>query len=188
MPPSRQGKVRRLREIVGRGTPPWESNLDQQLILLGAESLAGSAAILGHLVTNQDLNADSSRAPGYQSDLEESAAAAPIIRAGNIAGSLLVSSVRPDYFSPLQCTLIENYAELIALAFDPSDFYEAPCIALGTLPSFQVQRSHFSNFRQRVVETVLQAARNRQPITSIQADLLVWQQFEEELVDADTSL
>ena len=35
MPPSREGKIRSLRESVGRGTPPWEGKLEQQAILLG---------------------------------------------------------------------------------------------------------------------------------------------------------
>src|SRR6266487_795610 len=36
MPPSREGKIRSLRENVGRGTPPWEGKLEQKVILLGA--------------------------------------------------------------------------------------------------------------------------------------------------------
>ena len=41
MPPAADKKIHSLRESVGRGTPPWESNLDQQAILLGADLWLG---------------------------------------------------------------------------------------------------------------------------------------------------
>src|SRR5205085_8873280 len=43
MPPSNGNKVRSLRESVGQGTPPWNGDLEQQAMFLGAESLAGYA-------------------------------------------------------------------------------------------------------------------------------------------------
>ncbi|MDQ6645103.1 MAG: hypothetical protein M3Y76_11690 [Chloroflexota bacterium] len=188
MPPSQEGKVCSLREIMGRGTSPWESSLDQHLILLGAESLAGNAAISGHLLTNQKLQQDSTLAPGYRGQWEESSAAAPIMHESGIGGSLLVSSTQPDYFLPPRCMLIENYAELIALAFDHDDFYASRQIELGAVPLYEKQRPHFSRFRQRVMDTMLAASRNQLLITSVQAEQLVWQQLEEELLHGHTPL
>jgi transcriptional regulator with XRE-family HTH domain len=182
MPPSREGKIRSLRESLGRGTPPWEGKLDQQAILLGAESLAGHSVSLGHPVVNQDLSENQSLSPGYHGLWEESAAATPIMFEGNIAGCVLVSSTQPNYFLQSRQTLIQSYADLIALAFEPDEFYDPRHIELGLVPFQEVQRSYLSGFRQRLNETMLQATKIQQPLTIFQAEQIVWQQFEEELL------
>ena len=180
--PSHEGKVRSLRESLGRGLPPWESDLEQHAILLGAESLAGNTVISVRLIVNQNLRENSSLSPGYHGVWEESAAAAPITLEGKIAGSLLVSSTQPEYFLPSRQTLVQSYADLIALAFSPEDFYEPECIELGVMPPQAVQRPYLSGFRQRLVDTMLQASRNQRPITFTQAEQLVWQDIEEKLL------
>jgi transcriptional regulator with XRE-family HTH domain len=182
MPPSSDKKIRSLRESVGRGTPPWESNLDQQAILLGAESLAGYAVILGRLVANQDLSEEQSLSPGYHGQWEESAAAAPIMLEGKVSGCLLVSSSQPNYFQPSRQTLIESYADLLALAFDAVEFYDTRQIELGLVPFQEVQKSYLSAFRQRLSETMILATKNQQPLTISEAEQIVWQQLEEELL------
>ncbi|MFL5695726.1 MAG: GAF domain-containing protein, partial [Ktedonobacteraceae bacterium] len=113
---------------------------------------------------------------------EESAAAAPITLEGKIAGSLLVSSTQPDYFLPSRQTLVQDYADLIALAFSPEDFYDPECIELGVMPPQRVQQPYLTGFRQRLVDTMLQATRNQQPITITQAERLAWQDIEEKLL------
>ena len=182
MPPSADKKIRSLRESVGRGTPPWESNLDQQAILLGAESLAGHSVSLGRLLVNQDLSEKQSLSPGYHGLWEESAAAAPIMLEGKVSGCLLVSSTQPNYFQQSRQTLIESYADLIALAFDAGEFYDTRQIELGLVPYQEVQKLYLSGFRQRLSETMIQAAKNQQPLTIFEAEQIVWQQFEEELL------
>jgi transcriptional regulator with XRE-family HTH domain len=182
MLPSQDGKIRSLRESMGRGTHPWEGKLDQQAILLGAESLAGHAVTLGHPVTNQNLSESKSLSPGYHGLWEESATAAPIMLEGNVAGCLLVSSTQPNYFLPSRQTLIESYADLIALAFEPWEFYEAKYIELGIVPFQEVQQAYLAGFRQRLTEIMLQAARNHHSLTITHAEQVVWQQFEEELL------
>ena len=182
MPPSHVGKFRSLRESLGRVSAPWGSNLEQQAILLGAESLAGNAVTSGRLVVNQNLTNGQGISPGYRGLWEESAAAAPIMLEGKVAGCLLVSSTQPNYFLPLQQTLVQDYADLIALAFGSQEFYETQQIELGLVPLQEVQQAYLSVFRQRLAETMIQAARNQQPLTVIQAEQLAWQQFEEELL------
>lgn len=49
MPPARDGKILSLREYVGCGTPPWNSDLEHQTMFLGAESLAGYVVTTGLL-------------------------------------------------------------------------------------------------------------------------------------------
>jgi hypothetical protein len=181
MPPSAE-KVRSLRECTGRGTPPWKSHLEEWSILLGAESLAGSAVISGRLQVNQDFKGRHSIAPGYQDRWERSAVAAPIMRSGNIAAVLLVSSMQLSYFSPDYCRLIENYAELLTQAFAPADFYEPQHIQLGVMPFAEFQRPYVAQFQQRFKTVMMEHARDEQPFTSLQAEQIAWQQIECELL------
>jgi len=179
MPPSTGQKVRSLRERTGRGTPPWRRDLEQQAIFLGAESLAGHVIGSLHLEVNQDLRDEHTRSPGYRGPWEESAAAVPIMSMGKVAGSLLVSSAQRDYFLPSRCKLIESYAELIALAFAPEDFYEPRQINLGVLPPYGVQQPYISGFRKRVL-----AVMQQQPMHVFEAEQLVWHQIEAELLQS----
>ena len=182
MPPSTDKKIRSLRESVGRGTPPWDSNLDQQAILLGAESLAGNAVSLGRLVVNQDLSEEHSLSPGYHGQWEESAAAAPIMLEGKISGCLLVSSSQTNYFPQSRQSLVESYADLLALAFETAEFYDPRQIELGLVPFQDVQKLYLSGFRQRLSETMIQATKKQQPLSIFDAEQIVWQQFEAELL------
>lgn len=182
LPPSSGNKVRSLCETFGQGTPPWMSNLEQHAVLLGAESLAGYAIITSRLQTNQNLTAESGLSSGYRGAYEVSAAAAPIMLVGDLAGVLLVSSTQVDYFEPARCQLIESYAELLALAFAPEEWYAPEQVDLGLLPPAQVQQAYVSGFQQQVVETMLQATRDQQPLAVLQAQQVVWQHIEAELL------
>src|SRR5438128_1821361 len=55
MPPSTGRLIRSLREVIGRGTPPWSLELEHKATLLGTESLAGHAISTGRLQYQQDL-------------------------------------------------------------------------------------------------------------------------------------
>ncbi len=182
MPPTADKKIHSLRESVGRGTPPWESNLDQQAILLGAESLSGNAVSLGRLVVNQDLSEKQSLSPGYHGQGEESAAAAPIMLEGKVAGCLLVSSSQTNYFHQSRQILIESYADLVALAFESAEFYDTRQIELGLVPFQDVQKLYLASFRQRLSETMIQATKNQRPLTISEAEQIVWQKFEAEML------
>ena len=188
MPPSRKNRIRSLRESIGWGMPPWKSELDQEAILLGAESLTGYAIMSGRIVVNQNLKMGPSLFPAYRGEWEESAVAAPITFEGNIAGSLLVSSTQPDYFVLSQLNLVTSYADLIGLAFGSEEFYGPECIDLYLLPPPAEQRGHLSRLRQRLIDIMMQARRNSQPIHLMEAEQLVWQQIEEELLQSSLSV
>ena len=183
MLPNREHKIQSMREAAGRGTPPWERDLEQQAALLGAESLAGHVVISGRLEVNQRLEDDLGISPGYRGAWEQSAVAAPIMHVGRIAGSLLVSSTQPDYFLPGRCTLIQDYADLVALAFSPEEFYSFEQIQLGVLPSYEEQRPYFFEFRRRLAEIMIRAARDNLSLNLVQAEQKLWQQIEQELLD-----
>ncbi len=142
----------------------------------------------GHLEVNQALGKRLSLSLGYKSVWEESAAAVPIMREGSIAGSLLVSSAQQDYFSSERCVLIESYAELIALAFDTQDFYEPQQVGLGFLPPYDVQQPYLFDFRHLVFQTMTQASKSKELMNIVQAEQVVWQQIEEQLLQEDIEI
>ncbi len=186
MPPS-HGKVRTLRETIGLGTTPWVHDLGQNFRLLGIESLAGSAVAEGGLKSNRNLTDTSSRQAGYRDRWEMSAAATPIMRAGEIAGVLLASSTQPDYFAEPLNDLLDQYAGWLALLYENKDFHPTQNIALNVLPSYDKQRMLLANFSQRVADIMTGQAQDGHPITVDQAEYIVWQQIEAELLSSITS-
>lgn len=182
-PPPGSTKVRSLRESVGVGTPPWAGDLEQQALFLGAESLAGYTVSLCRSSANQNISEESTFIPTSPGEHEKSAVAYPILYAGRVAGCLLVSSIQINYFlSPSRLSLIQGYTDLIALAFEPEDFYDPQDISLHVMPPHKIQRPYFANFRQRVANKMIQASQKQQPINNLQAEQLVWFELEEELL------
>jgi transcriptional regulator with XRE-family HTH domain len=176
-------KVHSLRESVGQGTPPWGGELEQKALFLGAESLCGYVVTICRPAANQNVDDEQSLVPAHKVEHEKSASVHPILFAGRIAGCLLVSSTQYNYFLPQsRLALIEDYANLLALAFEPEEFYDVKDIELRIMPDQEIQKQHFSNFRQRVANTMIEAARNRRPVNNIQAEQMVWQQLEDELL------
>src|SRR4030095_13925270 len=113
------------------GTPPWAGDLEEKALLLGAESLAGPVTVSCRMEQVGDLHTNRTFLPAYQAEHEVSAVACPIMRACRVAGCLLISSTQVDYFVPeTRLTLIHDYANLLALAFDHDDFYNPDQLAL----------------------------------------------------------
>lgn len=178
MPPSRNNKIRSLREGLGRGTPPWSRELEQKTLFLGAESLAGYVVSSGRHLAIPNRQRGQNLFPAQWVEWEVSAMAYPIMMSDQIAGCLLVSSTQPDYFlSQARQKLVQHYTELLLVAFGPADFYNLQSIELGRMPSYEVQRPYLAKFRQRVANVMVQKR-----IDVVQAELLVWQQIEEELL------
>ncbi len=185
MPPSGPlQKVRSLRETLGLGTPPWSSSLEQKAMFLGAESLAGNVVTLCRPGVIQDLDEGHNLIPATQVDYEKSAATYPILFAGRIAGVFMVSSTQKNFFLPTSRTnLVQYYAELLALAFEPEDFFAPEQVELGVMPPHNEQKRYFARFRQLVSDLLHEAASKQKPLNTIQADMLVWQRLEEELLN-----
>jgi GAF domain len=182
MPPFSGQKIRSLRESVGMGTHPWRGDLTQQGMLLGAESLAGYAITSDRPVVIQNLREDQGLFPAQPVQFEESAAAYPIMRAGRLAGCLLVSSTQANYFVPSRLTLIQAYADLLVLAFETEEFYEPQSIELRVMPPQDIQKTYFSNFRQRLAKVMQEAIIRHEALDTVRAEQLVWHQLEEELL------
>jgi transcriptional regulator with XRE-family HTH domain len=178
MYPALDGKIHSLREGLGRGTPPWNRELEQRTLFLGAESLAGYVVSSGRQLAIPSRQEGLNLFPVQWVEWEESAMAYPLMMADRIAGCLLVSSSQSGYFlSQARQKLVQQYAELLLVAFDPDDFYDLNNIDLGRMPSYEVQRSYLGNFRQRVADVMI-----RRHLDVVQAEHEVWQQIEDELL------
>jgi len=152
-------------------------------MFLGAESLAGYVTTSCHYAVVQNVKKDPGLLPTHQVAGEVSAAIYPILYAGRTAGGLLVSSTQPNYFlSQARLTLIQRYTNLVALAFEPEEFYDPHDVQLCIMPSHEEQKLHFADFRMRVATTMIRAADEGRPIDVIEAERIVWRQLEEELI------
>jgi hypothetical protein len=175
-------KVRSLREHVERGTHPWKATMKHEVVYLGIESLAGYALSNAHLLSIQDRSENLTFYPASWLDWEQSAAVCPIMREGCFAGCLIVSSTQPGYFLSYREALIQNYAELMILAFEPDEFYEPNDIQLAIMPDFAVQEQYFHTIRQRISKAMEEGSTRQPPITISEAEQSIWQQLEEEFV------
>jgi Helix-turn-helix. len=189
MPPSGPfHKVRSLRESVGLGTHPWAGNLEQDALFLGAESLSGNVVTRCRPSIIQDIEKEHTLIAIQRDEFERSTAIYPLLDTGKIAGVLLVSSVIPNYFqSQARTDLVQRYANLVTLAFEPRQFYTPEQIALCVMPDQQEQKKHFLQFRQIVQRVMIESSKNRNPVNNQQADMIAWQHMEEELILASES-
>ena len=76
---------------------------------------------------------------------------------------------------------------MIALAFKPEQFYPPECIELRVMPAFEVQEVLLASFRHRVIALMREASHERQLLSRSQAEQLVWQGLEEELIHIPSS-
>ncbi len=183
MSPSPQGTIRSLHEIAGLGSHPWPPNLEQRMLFLGAESLAGYVVSHGRTAFIDDLRDQMNVLPIYQTEYEVSAAACPIMHAHRIAGCLIFSSTQPAYFqSEERRSLIKDYTQLLAPVFSPEQFFEPQQIQLQLMPAPEKQYKAFATFQQRVNDHMKEAYSASQLLTRLQAEQMVWQQIEEELL------
>ncbi|HLI68373.1 MAG TPA: GAF domain-containing protein [Ktedonobacteraceae bacterium] len=179
--PRHDGKVRSLREVGGMGTPPWKPDLAQKTMFLGAESL------VGHVISTARPDFINSKhettfLPANWTSFEQSVAAFPLCRMANVAGGLLVSSTQEHFFTPTRVSLLERYAHLTSLIFEPVEFYRLEDIDLRIMPSEEKQAPYFRDFNQRVSQKFAEAVAAHRQITLQEARQLVWQDIEVELL------
>jgi hypothetical protein len=96
---------------------------------------------------------------------------------------LLFASTQPNYFSSqARHGLIQRYADLLALAFEPEEFYPLDMLVLNLVPPLEVQQSYLGSFRQRVANIMTETTRMPHPISLHQAERMAWQEIEELLL------
>jgi hypothetical protein len=145
VPSVKDSKIRCLRESAGLGTLSPSGGLETDGALLGAESLAGQAASSYQLVTKQGPSST-----GCSEEQEGSAVATPILRAGRIGGCLLLESQSSPLLTTI-CTLLKEYALLVALAFDPKDFFEQAALSLSVMPPKSMQQPLLTSLHERKI-------------------------------------
>jgi transcriptional regulator with XRE-family HTH domain len=184
MPPSPKhgNKVRSLRERVGKGTHPWEADLEHLALLLGVESLGGYAVEARHIVNIDDLGKEK-LLPAYQTQYEVSAAAHPIMLGGRVAGCLSASSTQLAYFTQSRQALLAAFSDLASLAFEKNEFYPPDIIELKVMPRPEYQHPILSTFRQQVSKVLTAASHQRIRMSNLEAEQKVWRELEEILLD-----
>jgi hypothetical protein len=137
LPPGRDDQpVRSLCEIFGLGTSPWQETFSPRLLFLGRESLAGWVVEKGEPGFIQDMR-EPGLLPFRKGSHEQSAAAYPIQREGNIAGCLLVVSSSPNIWTKIRLSYVEVYSWLAALSFRDQEFYPRSRIRLRQIPPLE---------------------------------------------------
>lgn len=184
MPPGLGGKIRSLREQMGRGTAPWVADLEHLSLFLGMETLAGYVVQYRRPASIVDLREDH-LLPAYQTDYEISAAAQPIWLEGSVAGCLLASSTQVGYFTQQRMNMLGTFSDIVSLAFDKDIFYAPHLIELRLMPEPEKQRPVLATFRQRVTQTMMRAAQNHHPINNFEAEQIVWRELEEILLNME---
>jgi transcriptional regulator with XRE-family HTH domain len=181
VPPFPEQKVRSLRQIRGLGTPPFERELERKTMFLGSESVAGHAVMNYRLAIVESRESASFTSANWTA-FEESAIASPILRQARVAGALLASSARSNYFTQAHQSLLEFYSPLAGLMFEAREFYDPMEIMLGVMPELERQEPLFTSFEQRVTLKMTTGAHEKNAITIQQAHQLVWQDIAEELL------
>jgi hypothetical protein len=175
-------KIRSLYVTLGYQTRRLE-HLEQERMFLGAEAAEGEALVTGHPVVYQNLQHASFLTAKTPVIDHCSAAVYPITYQGLVAGTFSVVSMSTDYFlMPGRATLVRRYSELLSLAFAPTDFVSREKLLLGVMPDYDIQKSLFADFRQRVTTLMGEEFRRGKSIGTLEAENVVWQNLEEELL------
>jgi transcriptional regulator with XRE-family HTH domain len=171
--PEREDGIHSLYEVMTSGTPPWLPATESH-VYLGSTSLAGMAAMSGHM-QNWSILDDDERAQVDVDIYEQSASAHPVTRGSKIAGVLVVSSTQPAFFDdPIVRQSVVEYAQLLGLAFCDDEFKPFPLLNLMPFPSVHWQRAEIN---RSYINRIVACARQRK-MSRREAELLVRQEME----------
>lgn len=153
--PAHEDGIHSLREVTMHGNYPWPTLLDCKAYL-GSTTLACTAAMLQQPQTWDDLVYED-RLQAAVDENEHSACACPVMRAGRIAGVLIISSTQPYFFkNPIVQQAVVEYARLLALALCDVDFQSSSFLNFRPMPDLKWQRAEI---RRSYVNRVVTVAR-----------------------------
>lgn len=176
-PVSPDQPVRSLREVMKQTTHLSSFERPGDKIFLGAESLSGYTVSTCQANIVQNVQRER-LLPVRRMEHVQSAAAYPIQQGGYVAGCFIVASPQPDYFLPRLQSLLQVYANFLVLAFETQLFYDSRQLRLRPMPAESVQQSYIKRFQERVMLLL----HSNPSLGRLQAEELIWQQIEEELV------
>jgi hypothetical protein len=182
MPPSQGHKVRSLREIGGMGTHPWKHDLEQKMYFFGAESMIGYTIMhLHHNVINS--KEELTFCPVQWTDHEKSAATFPVLNQARVAGGLVASSSIEHFFTEARVALLQDYANLAGLIFEPKEYHAFADIDLWEMPDYKQQEKYmFRQFNQRISRKFSDALNEQKHLSIHDAKLQAWQDMETEML------
>lgn len=178
--PARDGYIHTLYEAEMRGTYPWPFSFESKAYL-GSTTLAGACAMLQRTQSWDDLIAVD-RLQYIIDEFERSACAHPVMRTGRIAGVLIISSSQMSYFSnPVLREAVIEYAQLLGLGLNESDFYAPSLIQLRPMPDLKWQRAKIGEvFKSRLV-----ACARKYHLSRLEAEQFVRAEMAEEFEEME---
>jgi len=152
MPPRADGSIHSLYEAEMRGQTPWPFTLDFKTYL-GSTTLAGAAALSQRVRVWSKIDSET-RIPVGLDENEQSSCAAPVMRAGRLAGVLIVSSTIASFVNIAGIPqAVGDYANLLAAGLMDSDFYPTELLRLVPMPELPWQRERIAHtYLNRVIE------------------------------------
>ena len=182
IPPPAGQRVRSLRKILGRGTAPWSHTDEHSTQLFGVESLVGQAVLQAHPLVVQSPEELTWLISEGSLQMAKSICAFPLLRANQVAGSLCVMSAQPHFFSQFHLDLLQQYTNLLVITCDDGSFFQLEDVAIGMMPPLEQQLPRLQSVHQRVMQCLHKATRQYHFMTKLEAERLIWQEVEEELL------
>jgi len=181
--PSPEQPVRSLRKVLGRGTAPWNYADEHSTQFFGAESLVGQAVLRGHPLVVQSHEEATWLLSDHSPSQAESICAFPLLRANQAAGSICLMSTQPGFFLQSHLDLLQKYVNLLVTISEHENFFQLETIALGVIPPLEQQLPLLQSVQPRVMQRLLQATRQYRFLTKQQAEHMIWQEVEEQLLN-----
>ncbi len=179
--PTAGNKVRSLRSTMGVGITPWGGNVEHQTILMGSETVPGRVVSSRHPLIIENFR--DQREGVHESRIGiASSCTYPLLREDRLLGTFGAICNLPGYFLPPRQALIQRYATLVSAIFPSDAFYAPQDIQIGVMPRPEVQLPYLNTFRARVQRVLVEAVERKEPLSGVEAEQLVWQQLEEELL------
>jgi transcriptional regulator with XRE-family HTH domain len=148
-------------------------------ILFGANSCEGRAVtfVRPFLMQNEEAERDPFNVSSLPSSLYT--IAVPIRQGELVAGAFSISRSASTVISPSQFPLLQQVALLLTLTFEREDFYAPEAIQLRVMPSQRLQMAHHVTLHERITQLLL-GSPGSSFLSLAQAELLAWQQMEED--------
>lgn len=178
--PGKPVRSMRLTHMIG-AFPSGRDILPVQFYLAGRESLAGQVLTSREATLIEDTRRPNGR-PRPANRWARSTIMVPLLYGTQVAGCLTVCSPLPRSFHPSQVELLQQYATLLALTLPPEAFYAPEQISLALMPSPEVQRAFSPRFYALLMQQLTEMSIPLNMNTRVEAEKLVWQQMEDEIV------
>lgn len=177
--------VRSIYRSMHMGSGRWRGEGERLVpLLMGAETLPGYAIATCQPAYSPQMQRETIL-PIWPVEDEENGVAYPIMRHGRMAGAVYAVSSASDFFTRVRRELLEQYTQLLSLAFDTPDFFDPQHIRLHLFPRPHqaTQQPYFASFRQQISRRIAQAVGEQQPPSLHEVELMALQHIEQAILD-----